>query len=507
MENESYRKSSFVYFFKVNKEIGALYHSLNMQIVYGSKRYLAKIEQLDRKFRIEDLKFNVSEKTALQRLIKEKFIIKENFDEQEFERLRKRSVNPSGLISLYIILTENCNFRCRYCAFFAHLPNDYHSQFMTETTADSALNLFLTNCIKDTEVKKSIVLYGGEPLLNIPVFRHIVERVRSKTFEEKSGGNVEIVTFTNGYLVTPDLAKFCAEKKVIPIVSIDGTKQVHNLMRIDFNKKDTFDKVLAGYRLFKEYGCNVGISAIIASHNIDKLPAIISYFKKEFQPINIGLNPLHLMPGEKNNSWEISLEKSAKGMLKAFIQSRQDGIYIEQIMRRIRPFILRTPRVKDCPSCGGLIRFYPSGKFGPCGHFVSMGKNCLSMADGKNWNTSDIKEKWNSRTSLNMGISCKYCPQVSICGGGCPLTAFKTYNDLMARDDRACIQSKIILDWLIKDLYRIVKPKITHKTFIYVPSGCERKKILGNIRINNHKLPLQNYSKYGEMNIEVNNLS
>jgi uncharacterized protein len=495
-----YKKSRYTFYYKINEKIGAFYNSLNIGVIFGLNKFLRKILEIRNNIEPNSVGLTKSETLSLQKLISEGFIVEENDNEKKkYDMIRQKSIKPTELIAMYIILTENCNFRCRYCAFFAHLPKDYESQLMTKEMVDKALDLFLKHCSIDQNKRKSIVLYGGEPLLNIPIFKYIVRKVRSKTFGKKCGGNIEIITFTNGSLVNPDIAKFCGMNKIIPIVSLDGPKQVHDLMRKDINKKGTFEKVLKGYFLLKKYGCNVGISTTVASHNVDDLPSIIRYFKNELEPINVGLNPLHLITDPKKEPWAITLEKSAYGMLEAFETARKLGVYVEQIMRRIRPFVERTPRVKDCPSCGGLIRFYPSGKYGPCGHFVSMGKNCLSINEDTSWVKSELRKKWSQRSSFNMGEKCKFCPAVSMCGGGCPLSAYKVYGDIMSIDNRMCVQSKIFLEWLIKDLYKIIKPNFQEKILIYKPSQKEREKIYGKINIFDKKLPLQEYSRFGEI--------
>lgn len=502
-KSKSYKISRYTFYYKINKKIGAFYNSLNMRIIFGVNEFFKKILEIRNNIKLSSVALSKNERSSLRKLISEGFIIERKDDEErKYEQIRQKSIKPTPLIAMYIILTENCNFRCRYCAFFANLSKNYKSQLMTKEMADKALDLFLKYCSKNPNQKKSIVLYGGEPLLNMPTFKYCVKRMRSKNFEINCGGNIEIITFTNGSLVSPSIAKFCSENRVIPIVSLDGPKRIHDLMRKDINKKGTFEKVLRGYYLFKKYKCDVGISATVASHNINSLPSIIEYFKNKLDPINIGLNPLHLITDPKKEPWAITLEESAYGLLEAFKTARKLGIYIEQIMRRIRPFVERTPRIKDCPSCGGLIRFYPSGKYGPCGHFVSMDKNCLSISANTSWVKSSLRRKWSQRSSFNMGKECKFCPAVSICGGGCPLNAYKKYGNIMDIDDRMCVQSKIFLKWLIKDLYEIIKPNFKReKVLIYTPSQEERRKIYGKINIFDEKLPLQSYSKFGEINL------
>ena len=94
---------------------------------------------------------------------------------------------------------------------------------------------------------------------------------------------------------------------------------------------------------------------------------------------------------------------------------------------------------------------------------------------------------------------CKLCPAISICGGGCPLNAYKVCSDIMSVDNRICVQSKIFLEWLIKNLYEIIKPNFKEESLIYVPSQKERSQIYGKINIFDKKLPLQEYSRFGEI--------
>jgi len=494
MNKKILKKSPFVFYYKINKEIGSFYNSVTMDVIFGKNSFFKKIDNNKKLINFNFTKQN--EIKALEVLKKNGFLVKKD---NSFNKIKQASIRSTDLIAMYLILTENCNFRCRYCAFFSNLPQNYKPQVMSREMASRALELFSKSCSKNKKRKKSIVLYGGEPLLNFDTFKYVAMAIRDKNFEKKCGGNIEIVTFTNGSLITSEIAKFCGKYRIKVIVSLDGPKKIHDSMRIDTNKNGTFDRIVAGYFLLQKYGCEVGISATVASHNFNRLPAIISFFKKNLKPINIGLNPLHASNDGDKNSWSLSLEKSSYAMIEAFKKSRKLGLYIEQVMKRVRPFVEKTPRIKDCPSCGGLIRFYPSGNYGPCGHFVSMGKNCLSINDAVNWEKSKIKKDWSSRSSFSMGKTCKQCPAISICGGGCPLNAYKINGNIMSIDNRICIQSKIFLEWLINDLYDIIKSKYIKKSLVLSPNKNDRKKIYGQINMLNKKLPLQQYSKFGEI--------
>ena len=50
------------------------------------------------------------------------------------------------------------------------------------------------------------------------------------------------------------------------------------------------------------------------------------------------------------------------------------------------------------------------------------------------------------------------CPALGICGGGCPINAMhlRPGNTIHSLDERFCVHSKKTLEFLIKDLYRII---------------------------------------------------
>ena len=42
---------------------------------------------------------------------------------------------------------------------------------------------------------------------------------------------------------------------------------------------------------------------------------------------------------------------------------------------------------------------------------------------------------------------CKYCPAISVCGGGCPLQAEALFGKRTVLDKASCIYYKKLLEW------------------------------------------------------------
>ena len=80
----------------------------------------------------------------------------------------------------------------------------------------------------------SIVLHGGEPMLNFEVLRYIVENV--KIWDK----NVSISMTTNGTLISEDNIEFILDNINDLSISIDGTAKTHNANRKYRNGKGSF---------------------------------------------------------------------------------------------------------------------------------------------------------------------------------------------------------------------------------------------------------------------------
>jgi uncharacterized protein len=191
-------------------------------------------------------------------------------------------------------------------------------------------------------------------------------------------------------------------------------------------------------------------------------------------------------------------------MIQAFMAGREIGLYIEQITRRIRPFVNKTPRAVDCAACGGMIRAYPSGMFGPCGHFVAAGRYAVSANEAYDSHSLDaLLGVWRERTGFTLQDSeCEDCIARGICGGGCPLNAFKRAGSIFSADPVICVQARKVALWLLKDLWANIKQNrrsIALDGYTYVlPTVSEREMILGKIDLQRPRA-LSFYSSYGEI--------
>ena len=105
---------------------------------------------------------------------------------------------------LYLAVSESCNFRCKYC----RQKKTLEIVNMTIEDIKNAIDTFYSVAKKT----KSIVFFGGEPLLNIDGIKFAIEYVRG--FDK----NIQFSMVINGSLCTKEIANFFAKNQVAVIV-------------------------------------------------------------------------------------------------------------------------------------------------------------------------------------------------------------------------------------------------------------------------------------------------
>lgn len=154
------------------------------------------------------------------------------------------------LSSITLQITQQCNLRCKYCAYSGSYTNRVHSgKTMKLETAIACLD-FLKNNSQDSD-SINIGLYGGEPLLHFDLIKDIVNYSR-KIFD---GKKLSFFVTTNGTLFSDEIIKFFSEQNVYTTISLDGSENSHDRNRVFANNsKGTFNVIIKEItRIKKQY--------------------------------------------------------------------------------------------------------------------------------------------------------------------------------------------------------------------------------------------------------------
>jgi len=116
-------------------------------------------------------------------------------------------------MNLTLHLTKACNLACTYC-YQEHEPTT-----MSRETARAAVDMVFTY----SHSTHGFSLYGGEPLLALPVIEDLVAYAAEKTIQ--TGKPVRYKMTTNGTLLDADFLRFAAERDISIALSHDGLLQ------------------------------------------------------------------------------------------------------------------------------------------------------------------------------------------------------------------------------------------------------------------------------------------
>ena len=104
---------------------------------------------------------------------------------------------------LVLTLTGRCNFKCQYC-----YASEQEQIDMDKETALSAVKM-----AGESGERFLLQFSGGEPLLQFPLIREIVNLVEDYQM------NVQLQIQTNGALLTKDIGKWLFDHKVGIVIS------------------------------------------------------------------------------------------------------------------------------------------------------------------------------------------------------------------------------------------------------------------------------------------------
>jgi len=164
-----------------------------------------------------------------------------------------------NISELTFILTDDCNFNCKYC--YKVKSNN----FLDHSTAVNALNFFWP-FLND---KSFISFYGGEPLLTFSLIEKIVHLVENKN--KKFNKNINFSVSTNGSLIDDNIINFFSDHKFKVGLSFDGLAQDKQ------RKKGSFQDLIP---IIRKLSDNPGIELLI---NSVFTPTTIQYLSKSIE--------------------------------------------------------------------------------------------------------------------------------------------------------------------------------------------------------------------------------
>lgn len=359
--------------------------------------------------------------------------------------------NAVNRTQLYLVLTDLCNMSCSYCRQRQDLAHTH--KMMTPKVAIEIIK----ERAASSEGLKSVVFYGGEPLMNKATFQASVKYIRSNLSSE-----ISISIITNGTLIDDEIASFIAQNNIYVVLSIDGCNEEHNCYRNFNTGESAFGSIIRGLETLLKYKTRVGISCTVGKHNIRDLSKIADWFHSKYSVLNICFGLPHY---EQNGVLTSAL--TVNNIESALIEAYTDhNGFVENVYKVMRDLINGNIKTNRCPSCGGRIVALPDKTYGICtGSLVLDGAFYFDRIEDQ----EKLARNWRLLSSPLNDSFCQGCIAYRICGGGCPFDSYSLYSNVEEKEYRRCIIMNSTINWCFNRISQSFCNSIA-RAGVYYPS-------------------------------------
>ena len=350
------------------------------------------------------------------------------------DTLKDRSKNIVKALCLHVAHT--CNLNCEYC--FAS-QGKYHGDraLMSFEVGKRALDFLIEN--SGSRRNLEVDFFGGEPLMNWDVVKELVLYARS--IEKEKGKNFRFTLTTNGMLIDDDVIEFSNKEMHNVVLSLDGRKDIHDSVRVDYAGKGSFDTIVPKFQKFvKERGDKEYYMRGTFTHkNPDFLKDIEVMLDLGFDKIS--MEPVVCAPTDKSALTEEDkpiiydqYERLAELMLSRRKEGKEFTFYHYMIDLKGGPCVYK--RISGCGSGTEYMAVTPWGDLYPCHQFVGGEKFKLgNIFDGVT-NTEKVAE-FKSCNAYSRP-ECRDCWAKLYCSGGCAANAYHATGSIKGIYEYGC---------------------------------------------------------------------
>lgn len=335
-------------------------------------------------------------------------------------KLKQKSAGVIKALCLHVAHT--CNLNCSYC--FAS-QGKYHGDraLMSLDVGKRALDFLIEN--SGSRRNLEVDFFGGEPLMNWDVVKQLVGYARKR--EKEAGKNFRFTLTTNGMLIDDDVIDFSNREMSNVVLSLDGRKEIHDRLRVDYAGNGSYDRIVPKFQEFvKRRGDGDYYMRGTFTHaNPDFLNDIKVMLDLGFDKLS--MEPVVCAPGDEAALTEQDLpivfeqyEKLAELMLEREKAGKPFTFYHYMIDLTDGPCIYK--RISGCGSGTEYMAVTPWGDLYPCHQFVGEEKYKL----GDIWNGVTAKGVQDEFACCNVYTrpDCADCWAKLYCSGGCAANAY-----------------------------------------------------------------------------------
>lgn len=270
-------------------------------------------------------------------------------------------------MELFIIVTKDCNFQCKYCY---EKEKKFMGGNMSVSTINRVLNFFLPNLLEESD---AICFFGGEPLLVFPMIKRAIKIIRN------NNKKIKISVNTNGSLLDTKKFLFFIENEVDIILSLDGAPETQNLNRPPrIGAKDSYSLIVGnssfGYLI--KYPL-LQVNVVISQTRVENL------FNDFMHLVELGIRNINF-DAERGVYWtknKLRILKKEMEKINYYAVERRSKIKVGYLERYLERKNKKKRTVAVCPY-RKRITVMPNGEIYPCNAILTVrGSDNLTGVD------------------------------------------------------------------------------------------------------------------------------
>ncbi|HSL59925.1 MAG TPA: radical SAM protein [Acidimicrobiales bacterium] len=347
---------------------------------------------------------------ALSTLVDAGLVVPSDWDERGAARESYREDRDrTDELLLTISPTVACNLRCGYC-----FEAEHHPRAMSRSDQDH-LVAHVQRALKGRR-SLSVTWFGGEPLLQAATVLSLSRRLMRVA--SYSGATYSAAIITNGTLITPELAADLRAARVATAqITVDGTPDVHDLLRPTASGRGSFEATLRGVAAAHAAGVGVELRVNIDRRNAPKVPALLDLLAERGLFVDLGFvrtEPPAVFGPELVGAVERTYLEVGE-----FAQLEID------LLEHARSLGFRVGVGFDTATstpCAAVrsshLAIEPGGRVKRCWADVADDDRTIGSLGALGLTVTAADDRWRDYEPFDTG--CETCPFLPVCWGGCP---------------------------------------------------------------------------------------
>jgi uncharacterized protein len=375
---------------------------------------------------------------------------------------------------IQLMMAQSCNLKCGYCYAWrndANAPGTY----MNWETAKQGVDFFVRRSGNRRELQ--VTFFGGEPLLNFPIIKKVVDYCKEIEQDGKHVFCFELIT--NGTLLTHEVTDYIADNQFLLFISLDGWQEMHNYNRPSLDGRDLHDTILQNALYANNVYENRKLSKIKIRANLTNrfsdLRKVAAYLES-FGFTYIGIGAIEPLPHDDSCGMSFSeeqMDEMSDTMTEMMIEAmdslknnRPIGAYIQRAINKtaISEGLRSLPGV-ICGVCRNTAIVDNQGDVFPCHRYAGM--EAFRVGNVFSGMEKDKVIGYYKKIASRAIVDCQDCWIRDFCAGGCPWSISDKSGKIHSLPAKTCNRLRKGVErglWLRKELYTI-RPNMFDKEY------------------------------------------